>query len=439
MDPTEAMDLNARDTEYMGDKKPLACIDFTRIGPLEYSFDLAETSLNTVGDLSNLPAMGTRVLFLYQSRLYSTSRSCIQLNIESTTWQSLLTALMIPPVVVELLHDNNGCSWQHVSHCDDNRAAHGGDDEQSGPCAYHISFKTSHFELVYARHDFHSKRNLVLVMGDSLDLEIQRLASQLRGVPSVHVFHILLAVLSTWLEKLEQSRRSLDFDVMLLEQQTGFGKSFDNIQPPQQGRLSQLWRETAGAHSWIKSVVRHSKCAGEHFKFLAEALSRFQALQGCRDEILKQQILDAIGQYQSQQKSQAVQAEDLSWRIDTQWSVLVALLAKNDSDVTIAMAQDARTDGLLMRKMAAVSIIFLPATFLATFFSMVFFQVDVSGALSMNRNIWVYFASTSAMSLLIGLYFRFGRHCTSFALGALQKVQRKGTLPACEKVEKGIA
>ena len=133
------------------------------------------------------------------------------------------------------------------------------------------------------------------------------------------------------------------------------------------------------------------------------------------------------------------EAEDLSWRIDTQWSVLVALLAKHDSDVTIAMAQDTRTDGLLMRKMAVVSIIFLPATFLATFFSMMFFQVDTSGALSMNRNIWVYFASTSGMSLLIGLYFRFGRHCKSFASVALQKAQRKTRVTACEKSDDDLA
>lgn len=439
MNPIEAMDLNARDTEYLGGSEPFPSIDFTGVGPLECSVDLAEASLKATGDLLSLPSLGTRVLFLSQSRLYGTSRSTLLLRMESIAWQNLLTFLMIPPTVVELLHDNNGSSWQHVSHCGDNGSVHEQDVEHPGPCAYHICFKTSQFEMMYARHDFHSKRNMVLVMGDSLELEIQRLTTQLKDLPSIHLFHILLAILGTWLQKLEQSRWSLDFDVMRLEAYTGFGQPFENVQPPQPGRLSEVRNNTAGAQSWIKSVVRHSKCAGEHFNVLADALPRFQTLLGCRDGILEQQILDAIGQYQSQQKSQVVQAEDLCWRMDTQWNVLVALLAKHDSDVTIAMAQDARIDGLLMRKMAAVSIIFLPATFLATFFSMMFFQVDVSGALSMNQNIWVYFASTSAMSLVIGLYFRFGRSCTSVASMALRTMHLKRRVTAHKKSDRDIA
>ena len=91
-----------------------------------------------------------------------------------------------------------------------------------------------------------------------------------------------------------------------------------------------------------------------------------------------------------------------------QWSVLLAFVAKHDSDVNIAMAEDAKINSSLMKKMTGVSIIFLPATSLATFFSMMFFQVE-HGALRMNTNIWVYFASTSAISLAIAAYFRFGK------------------------------
>ncbi len=434
MNAAEAMDLNARDTAYLKADNRFPCIDFTDAGPREYSVQLGQVAMTNFQELADLPPLGTKILFLPQSRLYSTSRSTIQLSMQVTTWESLLTALMIPPTVVELLHDNNGGSWQHVSHCGDNDKIHTSDAEHVGPCAYHICFKTSQFELAYARHDFHSKRNLILVMGDRLDLEIQRLTSQFKGLCPVHLFHVLLAIVGTWLQKLEQSRWSLDFDVLRLEQHTGFGQSFQNLQ---RGQLPELRKSTAEAQIWMKSVVRHSKCVGKHFKVLAEALPRFQVLQEAQDKTLKDQILDAIAQYQSQQESQAGQAQDLSWRIDTQWNVLVALLAKNDSDVTIAMAQDARADSLLMRKLAVVSIVFLPATFLATFFSMMFFQVDVSGSLSINQNIWVYFVATSAMSLLIGLYFRFGKHCKSFATTALQKVQRKSGATPLEKLVSG--
>jgi hypothetical protein len=437
MDPTEALDLNARDTEYLEGAEVFPYIDFADSGPLKASVQLNDTGLSQLREMNTLPSLGTRILFIPQWRLYSTTYSTIQLGMKETTWKDLLSILMIPPNVVELLHENNGGSWQHVSYCNDNATVHEEvSDEHTGPCAYHICFKTSQFELMYARHDFHSQRNLVLIMGVRLEWEIERLSSQFKGLRSVHLFHILLAILGTWLQKVEQSRWSLDFAVLQLEQNTGFGQLFRNVLPLPTERLFLQRNDTAGAQGYIRSVARHSICTGEFFGVLEEALPRFLALRGCQDDMLRQQILDALGQYQSQQKTQAVQAHDLSWRIDTQWSVLVALLAKHDSDVNIAMAQDARTDSLLMRKMASVSILFLPATFLATFFSMIFFHVDDAGVLSMSQNIWVYLASTSAMSILIGIFFRFGSRCKAFLETRICKFRRSTSLVKdVEKIE----
>lgn len=437
MDPTEAVDLNTRDTEYLDGDEVFPYIDFTERGPTMGSVRLDGRGLSKIQEMSSLPCPGTRILFIPQWRLYSTSYSTIQLGMRETTWQKFLTVLKIPPNVVELLHENNGGSWQHVSQCSDNREVH---EEVApghiGPCAYHICFKSSQFELVYAQHDFHTQRTFILIMGVNLQWEIERLTSQFDGLASVHLFHILLAVLGTWLQKLEQSRWSLDFTVLQLEQNTGFGQLFRNVLPLPTERLYVQRNDTAGAQGYIRSVARHSLCTGEFFVVLEEALPRFLALQNCQDHSLKQQILDALGQYQSQQRTQVVQAHDLSWRIDTQWSVLVALLAKHDSDVNISMAQDARTDSLLMRKMAGVSVVFLPATFLATFFSMMFFHVDDAGGVSMSQKIWMYFASTSAMSLLLGLYFRFSSQCTAFLEA---RIFRMGTPPSLvadiEKIE----
>ncbi|KAK5050088.1 hypothetical protein LTR84_004208 [Exophiala bonariae] len=435
MDPNEAVDLNTRDTEYLDSDGDLPYIDFTDRGPTMKSVQLNGRGVSRIQEMSSPSCLCTRVLFIPQWRLYSTSYSTIQLGMRETTWQDFLTGFKIPPNVVELLHENNGGSWQHVSQCSDNSEAH----EQvapghSGPCAYHICFKSSQFELVYARYDFHAKRTFILIMGVHLQWEIERLTSQFDGLGSVHLFQILLAVLGIWLQKLEQSRWSLDFTVLQLEQNTGFGQLFRNVLPLPTERLYIQRNDTAGAQGYIRSVARHSLCTGEFFGVFEEALPRFLALQNCQDDSLKQQILDALGQYQSQQRTQAVQAHDLSWRIDTQWSVLVALLAKHDSDVNISMAQDARTDSLLMRKMAGVSVVFLPATFLATFFSMMFFHVDDVGGVSISHNIWMYFASTSAMSLLLGLYFRFSSKWKAFLE---QRVFRLGSsVPLAGDVEK---
>ena len=303
MDCAEAMDLNTRYTQYMGANRAFDCVDFGGAGPVKHSVLPDEASIADLRIVDELPTWDSRVLFVPQRRLYSTTSTSVQISIDEQAWTNLLTVLMIPPNVVELLHENNGGSWQHSSECSDNTKAHGGNDQDhSGPCAYHICFKASQFELMYARHDFHTKRNLVLIMGVSLERESQRLVSQFSGLGSVHLFHILLAILGTWLQKLEHSRWSLDFAVLQLEQNTGYGQVFHRVQPLPPHQLRELRNDTAGAQGYIRSVARHSVCTGERLRALREALPKFLALQPCQELHWEVQILDTLGQYQTQTK-----------------------------------------------------------------------------------------------------------------------------------------
>ena len=417
MNASEAIDLTCRDTVYAPTQDPLTYVDFTSDGPSEYKTKLDTAGLNSLRDLSALPVGGSRVLFMPQWRLYSLKFSAIQLVVDQSTWNRFLDAFSIPPNVVELIHDNNGGSWEHVSHCSESTPTHDAinGEGESDICAYHLCLRLREYEFMYARYDFHSKRSFILVMGRNLGDEICRVQSQFEGLQSVHLFHIILAVLSAWFLKVEQSRWSLDFSVLAMEQNTGYGQRFHTVQPLPLEELSLVRKDMADVQGYLRHIVRHSVCMGEFFALLSRGLKRFEVLQGeINNTRLETMTLDTIFQYQSQQKAQELQARDLCWRMETQWDVSVALMAKHDSAVNIEMAKDARIDSLLMRRMAAVSIIFLPATFLATFFSMMFFQVDGAGGLRMNSNIWVYFASTSAISLIIMLYFSHGNRSKTY-------------------------
>lgn len=438
MDPTEAIDLNARDTEYSGDVEPVQCIKFGAQGPFSSSVQLGDRGTSPFDGLSKLSTPGSTVLFVSQCRVFYPRHATVQLGIGKRTWIDILTHLDIPPVVVELIHGNDGGTWQHISHCADNaRAQHNPDGEYSGPCAYHISFKTSQYEMMYARYDFHTKRSLMLVLGSNLEVEIDRLMSQFQGLSDVHLLHIVLAVMSSWLQKLEQTRWSLYLAILRLEEGSGTARHFQQSQQPlPPDELMLLKANSVNIQGYVRAVARHSRLMGELMESFETAVTRLTALDRSHTDTSKQQLLDALHRYQSQQRSQANQAHDLSVRIDVQWSVQVALMAKHDTDVNLSMASDARTDSFLMRRMAAVSIVFLPATFLATFFSMMFFQVDGSGELSMNSNIWVYFAATSAMSLTIALYFRFGRRRRMLAVRLRRILQQLCcSTPSMEKVD----
>jgi hypothetical protein len=62
-------------------------------------------------------------------------------------------------------------------------------------------------------------------------------------------------------------------------------------------------------------------------------------------------------------------------RIDTQLAITNTLIARRDSKLNIEIAKSVKQDSELMKDIAAVTMILLPATFLATFFSMAFFHV----------------------------------------------------------------
>jgi hypothetical protein len=198
MNAVEALDLNQRDTVYMRTKGTLPYIDFTSRGPFEHQACLDANGLLALQDLSILlPLGGSRVLFIPQRRLYNLQSPIIRLALDHTTWVKLLDAFSIPPNVVELLHDNNGGYWEHASHCSDTSEMLDAARRGSDICAYHLYVKLCEHDFLYARYDFHSQSTFILVMGARMEDEISRLKSQFRGLQSVHLFQILLAVLDT--------------------------------------------------------------------------------------------------------------------------------------------------------------------------------------------------------------------------------------------------
>ncbi|KAL8857596.1 MAG: hypothetical protein Q9178_005924 [Gyalolechia marmorata] len=103
------------------------------------------------------------------------------------------------------------------------------------------------------------------------------------------------------------------------------------------------------------------------------------------------------------------QVRTLRNRIRIQLSVVANLIAQNDSRTNISIADasrriafETRRDSDAMKTIAALTMVFLPATFVATLFGMVFFTVD-SGSGSgfrVNSLWWVYLAVTIPLTML---------------------------------------
>ncbi|PQE31549.1 Mg2+ transporter -like Zinc transport protein [Rutstroemia sp. NJR-2017a WRK4] len=95
-------------------------------------------------------------------------------------------------------------------------------------------------------------------------------------------------------------------------------------------------------------------------------------------------------------------------RNDNQAMRTLAELSRRDTKLMIELARDSRSvalatarDSAAMRVIAAVTILFLPATFTATFFSMSFFNFLDSASPKASPWIWIYFVITGLLTVII--------------------------------------
>ena len=87
---------------------------------------------------------------------------------------------------------------------------------------------------------------------------------------------------------------------------------------------------------------------------------------------------------------------------------LFNLIAQKEAKVGIAVAEDSRTlasaskeDSTAMKTLAAVTVAFLPGTFVASFFAMPLFEWDaVAEGIVVSKRFWIYWAVTVPLTCL---------------------------------------
>lgn len=101
--------------------------------------------------------------------------------------------------------------------------------------------------------------------------------------------------------------------------------------------------------------------------------------------------------------------QTLGSRVPAQIAVTNTLIVHRDSRATIDLAMAMKADSKLMKRLSLVTVISLPAAFLATFFSMTFFHIggsDELPALEVSR--WIRLYPLCAVPLTLFLVFQYG-------------------------------
>lgn len=100
-------------------------------------------------------------------------------------------------------------------------------------------------------------------------------------------------------------------------------------------------------------------------------------------------------------RSQALEA-----RLKNELNLVINLVAQEQSQATVRIAQATQNDSAAMRAVAVVTLVFLPSTFVSTFFSMSFFSGGgssggtggIGGGWGMSGMVWLYFVITVPMT-----------------------------------------
>lgn len=145
-DANSALRFLDKDTSFNPTVQDFRCVDFVNPGTASsnYLIDVADTGALASLDSSNLPPGSGHALFIPQRREYFERSTCSHISLPRSTWHHILGCCAIPTTALELLHDNNGGRFQHVSHCDDNIQAPCTSTNPShdlATCAYHVFFK----------------------------------------------------------------------------------------------------------------------------------------------------------------------------------------------------------------------------------------------------------------------------------------------------------
>lgn len=350
----------------------------------------------------------------------------IALSKESFT--SLLDDNAIPPSFLAALTSQSGLFTSCSTYAPDGLEA----------SAFHVLIKVPHSPqiggLIYFRHLFQSK-STTCIMSTPIKRDIQERLNDVYGRPGLncHVstepvpFSDPFSVLAIWLHqhslKLEEEMTTVGEQVRRHEDRSGLAlRLFKSAIPALPNEYAQLKRELHLTEIILIMLERTLEFQVELSEFLNSQHGRFRGMLAagvCSDSVSNSTQLSKL-----QTCQRLVQIRGLIKRINVQVAVVAGALIANDANTTIRIAEDTRRDSNSMKVIAALTMVFLPLTSIATFFSTGFFHFDgKAGQLQVSSSWWLYPAVTVPLTVTI---FGIWMGWMKWKLASAKRMQRLG-------------
>lgn len=203
------------------------------------------------------------------------------------------------------------------------------------------------------------------------------------------LFHVLLIFFECVARNFDFFRWEAEYRIQDLQKQTS---------PRNIGLGGPLLTSLAASNEWQTAALRPRSLLWamtqfcELAQFVIEQLEKYKDATNRLSAVEYEQLRDALMLQKSLINGHKETIERLLYRIETSMDVARTLLVERDNEI--------------MKAISVITMIFLPATFAATFFSMVFFHVgdEQNVKLIVDKNIWLYFVVTVPFTLLVGAW-----------------------------------
>ncbi|KAB5528015.1 hypothetical protein GE09DRAFT_411675 [Coniochaeta sp. 2T2.1] len=360
------------------------------------------------------------------------------LRIRRAQFESLLDKLKLPPVVVRYMHSNNGELSLVPEY----------GDELDGAKMTHMSILLSTPEAEINRLTLCLRISLstcnvvgiLLVEAEKQlcglrDDILSSLSSSLSSpLPKLRSCCPALSFLTVLLERYgtrgnEARRESLDNRLVELEERMGVGPFVGRVgkggveleregegeEGDEEGMINEL-HDNNTRLIWLSGTVNFEIAAVEFAMELVERLAGLgRGEGGGPGEVvvvpagMRDIMLEELKGLKASAELGQVQRRNLQLRAETRIAMLYSRISRRDSKVSIGVAGEShkiaemmREDSRMVRSIAVVSFMFLPATFVAAIFStgLVDFQQN---NLVVSRYWWVFVCLASVLTALVVL------------------------------------
>ncbi|KAI4185217.1 MAG: hypothetical protein LQ346_005946 [Caloplaca aetnensis] len=281
---------------------------------------------------------------------------------------------------------------------------------------------------IYYRYDFTSSRSICLILGTRLQgmktalqqaFPCKPLTGNLQSHGPASPLQVINILVSEYEALMESDRQDLDIRVRELEAKTGMSAHiFDESLRAAANEHNALLKDLHVCDGQLAFYERTQKFQVGLIEWLQaqhETLNHFRfgvrELQGIppADRPAEEVVTSSFDLLASLSRERLEQVCSLRNRIRIQLNVVVHVIAQVDGRTNIAIAEASRRiafetkrDSDAMKTIAALTMVFLPATFVATLFGMVFFtaESDSPSGFRVNSLWWIYVAVTIPLTML---------------------------------------